>query len=183
MDGKDVVNTLKYYMSDAKQNGITSMKVSDFEHRIDLAEKHACDCVEHKKMEQEREIELFKSVISSGANAIKAALLINGGGAVALLAFAGKIQESIINVDENYLATGLLYFCMGVLFSAISSGTTYLSQLFYSSISKTKYGYVLHGITILMIVTSYYFFFSAIYNASLALGLNPISIFSWLSFN
>lgn len=182
MDGKDVTKALRTYMNELKTQNISNLKISDFEAHIDLAEKYACQCYDRHKMEHESKLEMFKSVISSGANAIKAAMLINGGGAVALLAFAGKVSENKNNyVDINFLSTALFFFCLGVLMSAVASGTTYFAQKLYTAYGNTKPGHVVTSITVILILASYYSFFTAIHKASLALGLNPVSLFTLIS--
>ena len=70
-------------------------------------------------------VELFRSVIEHGRDALKAAILINGAAAVALLAFIGKIwsmKNSLSTADP--LAYALLVFGSGVLFAGVSSAFT-----------------------------------------------------------
>ena len=50
---------------------------------------------------------MFKSVISSGQSALKACMIINGGGAAALLAFTSKIwtsQSTMASINELTLS-------------------------------------------------------------------------------
>ena len=42
---------------------------------------------------RETSLEMFRSVITTGQSALKATMLLNGGAAVAMLAFVGKLVE------------------------------------------------------------------------------------------
>ncbi|MEB7587098.1 hypothetical protein NGC36_17660 [Serratia rubidaea] len=84
-------------------------------------------------------IENFKTVITAGANASRACMLINGGAAVALLAFMGNIwnkQTQIAAIAQ--IANGIIYFCIGVLLAATCTGFTYLSQFGYANIDMER---------------------------------------------
>lgn len=79
--------------------------------------------------EHEKKLEMLRSVIITGQNALKAALLINGGAAVALLAFVGGVWSNPNAAPLRLgLAYGLSLFVWGVLAAACASGATYLSQ-------------------------------------------------------
>jgi hypothetical protein len=83
------------------------------------------------------ELEGFKQVIALGQSAIKSVTLINGGAAVALLAFIGHLAVAATSKYQiTPFAESLRYFVAGVLCSALASGTTYLSQYFYSRSGK-----------------------------------------------
>jgi hypothetical protein len=64
---------------------------------------------------------------------IKALLAINGGAAVALLAFAGNIAKNGGNAASvaSHLANSLLGFGLGALLGALGFLTAYLTQLQY----------------------------------------------------
>ena len=70
-----------------------------------------------------KSIEHFKSVISMAELALKSSILVNGGAAVALLTFIGKVTSG----DKSLLVYGLLCFSIGVLFGAISVSYTHLT--------------------------------------------------------
>jgi hypothetical protein len=64
-------------------------------------------------------------------SAINSATLINGGAAVALLAFIGHIataDASDLTIDP--FAPALYTFALGVFFGAMANGTQYLGELF-----------------------------------------------------
>jgi hypothetical protein len=86
--------------------------------RIDLAEYEA---------DIQRSLEALKSSNASGLEAIKASTLINGGAAVAVLAFIGHLAS--IHADASVImnfARPLRLFVAGALFGVVASGVTYL---------------------------------------------------------
>jgi len=74
--------------------------------------------------------EEFRSVVLQGQGVIKITSLINGGAAVAMLAFIGTlIKEGKIYPELLHIFSGsILLFVFGVLASALTAGTTYLFQ-------------------------------------------------------
>lgn len=100
----------------------------------------------------------FRSVNIAGQAAIKSAILINGGAAIALLAFIGSIYNASQSTE---VATQLTYsmrlFIIGVSSGAIASGTTYISQLFYATEYK-RLAHVLNGISWLLVTSCYVLF-------------------------
>ena len=73
--------------------------------------------------------DLFRSVIELATISLKAVLLVNGGAAIALLAFLGNIastqpRSSLVSI----LAFALLCFTIGVLVGLIGMGISYLTQ-------------------------------------------------------
>lgn len=77
------------------------------------------------------EHEMFRTVIESGQAALKANLLIGGGAAAALLAFASSAWKSLS--PEGLALLGLTVFLLacGVLLVGVAGGLTYLSQSSY----------------------------------------------------
>ncbi len=99
------------------------------------------------------ETENFKSVIVAGQNALKNAILINGGASVALLT---SWKADLLKL----LAAPLLWFVAGVLLDAIATGATYLAQLFYALCGNMRgkafyTGVILHYVAVLLVGASY----------------------------
>ncbi len=107
---------------------------------------------------QAEKIEMFRSVILSGQNALKTAFLMNGGATVALLAFLGKLSDQHQGKIAVF-ASALVVFVIGVLAITVASGLTYLSQWFYAHSEpwKRKIGHVLNFLTIALGLASYGF--------------------------
>jgi len=115
--------------------------------------------------QQQNSIEIFRSVIVYGQEAIKSAILINGGAAVALLAFIGNIwTKSTGQPAVNSLTKAIFLFTIGVLSAAIGAGTSHLTQYFYKE-NKEKKAKMLHVLTIVIVVAAYTLFFFGSYNA------------------
>jgi hypothetical protein len=89
-------------------------------------------------LEHAETLELFKSVIESGQTAIKSLIAINGGAAVALLAFLGNMltkpqptgtgQASTSGPSiQSQLATAMAWFVFGVFLIGAVSAVRYLN--------------------------------------------------------
>jgi hypothetical protein len=78
------------------------------------------------------QLELSKSVITTAQNAVKSVLLVNGGSAVALLAFVGHLATSGgQNGAVSRLALPLLSFALGVGAAAVTAACIALTQKSY----------------------------------------------------
>lgn len=112
------------------------------------------------------DIELLKATLQAGSNALKISLLINGVSTISLLTFIGKLTEE--NQDKiNLFSLSLLIFALGVFFSAIASGITYLTQTryqLYTEPNQIKLGKKLNYTTIILVSISYILFFIGILN-------------------
>jgi hypothetical protein len=117
--------------------------------------------IEQNKAAHESNLEMFRSVIQSGQSAIRSSFLLNGGAAVAMLAFIGKLTENQAGKIPVF-ASSLTIFVIGVLLITITSGFTYLSQWFYAGESKWK------------VATGFWFNIAAI-----VLGLSSYGVFIW----
>ncbi len=109
--------------------------------------------------------EMFRSVIQAGQRAINSAMLINGGAAVALLAFLGRIWETGQSpAVASGLTLSLLRFLGGVLVAAVAFGTTYLTQFTFGHGWNTT-GHSINVISILLVIGSYILFLWGGYTA------------------
>ena len=71
---------------------------------------------------------IYQQVNMQGQAAMKAALMINGGASVAMLAFIGTAMNNIANNSLlSKLCCSLLMFIFGVLSAAVAFGVTYLA--------------------------------------------------------
>ncbi len=78
---------------------------------------------------------LFGSVLSFADTALRGSAILNGGAAVATLAFIGALvtAQTPRQLDYSPLGTILSVFGVGVLLSTVAGGISYLAQWFYSS--------------------------------------------------
>lgn len=105
------------------------------------------------------QLEMFRSTIISGQNAVRSSFLLNGGASVALLAFIGRLTE--INPDKVGVFSGaLMQFVVGVLLITMVSGFTYLSQWLYGNEGSRcqSWGFRVNILNIALGVSSYLFF-------------------------
>jgi len=112
--------------------------------------------VERTKDASASRLEMFKSVIASGQNAIRTSFLMNGGASVALLAFIGHLA-AVRPANVPLFADVLFPFVLGVLAMTMVSGFTYLSQWLYSESNRAQYvaGMTLNVLCILLGLGSY----------------------------
>ena len=164
-----LISLIKNELENLKKQGIEKVSIDelmDYLSKIELANQNLSDLslvelerykaqlnmwVEQQKSQTKLWAEGFKSVILSGQNALRSALLINGGTAIALLAYIGRLK--IAGLDQaSTLAFPLAIFVVGVLVTAINSGITYLAQWFYFGGGKwkQKVGFVLNMTNIIL---------------------------------
>lgn len=120
--------------------------------------------IESNKLTNEGKLEMFRSVIASGQNAIKSSFLLNGGASVALLAFIGHLAQ-FQPAKVAPFSSCLLPFTYGVLAIAVTSGLTYLSQWLYASthLRARQAGFGFNVLCILLGFASYAFFAWGLY--------------------
>lgn len=116
-------NLLKYL------EGMRESQIYKHDVQMELLKTNNQASIEIMKLNHAAELEAFRSVITVGANASRAFMVINGGAAIALLAFLGNIwNKSSTPEATSAIACSLLIFCLGVLASGVCSGFTYLAQ-------------------------------------------------------
>lgn len=86
--------------------------------------QHESNLSEYEQ-EHEWSRRMFDSCITLGGLALKSAILINGGAAVATLAYLGKLP---FGSDYGLFPYAMLLFVTGVLCSSVATGTGYLYQ-------------------------------------------------------
>ena len=85
--------------------------------------------LETNKQRHEWQLEGFRSVIQVGQSALKTCILVNGGAAVALLAFVGHlVEQAKPQIPVRSLALAMAVFVGGVFAGGLASAFTYLSQ-------------------------------------------------------
>lgn len=101
-------------------------------------------------------LEMFKSVIAAGQNSMRAAMLIHGGAAVALLAFIGNLAVNSETLSLVPSFGGILpWFLGGLLLVVIAYGTTYLTQNYYSEDAKEHVGKRWNIVSCALVIGSY----------------------------
>lgn len=98
-------------------------------------------------------LEGFRQVIALGQSTLKSMMLINGGAAVALLAFLGNLVARSSSSENIVEFSGSMFlFVIGVFLAAVAYATTYFSQLFYDGEKdwQRRTGLVFHVVTSLV---------------------------------
>jgi hypothetical protein len=98
-------------------------------------------------------LEGFRQIIALGQSTLKSMMLINGGAAVALLAFLGNlITRSGSSTNVVVFAGSMRMFVVGVFLAAVAYATTYFSQLFYGGEKnwQQRTGLIFHIVTSLV---------------------------------
>lgn len=194
MKASDVIREIREALVPVKESGQSTISIEAMENYLksfdkDVENDSIYESQNHEarlakfKAENDRNIsyannqtvhavEMFKSVILAGQSALKSSIIINGGAAVTLLAFTGKIWEtSTTEVVANSLTTSIFIFCLGVFFASFATGTTYLSQYSFSQ-QWLKLGHAINIFTITVVLSSYGAFFFGAFKAAKSLGLH-----------
>ena len=199
MKSSEVVQIFKGAIESTKRNGIERVSIEDLEAyaaRLEEAvhespegvdageanmERYRADLsawITARQHQYEHNLEMLRSVITVGQSALKSSLLINGGAAVAVLAFLGRLLSSeSASVSIDGLSLALLQFVWGVLAAAIAAGATYFSQAGYGgefgSWSR-KIGIGGHIVAVVGVFAAYGFFGVGAWQAYSAINLGQL---------
>lgn len=154
----------KTKLDDAKEPFISKDELSKL---LDITEKYSSDSLvlreSRHKAELEGNLEVLKSVFMYGQSALKTMILINGGAAIAVMAFLAR-YISVDNqvADMKLFLISLLVFGMGVLLGSLTIAFTYLTQLSFAQ-DKDKLGTAFHGVSIVLGISSLLIFAVGVY--------------------
>lgn len=145
------METVKEYIRQEKNKGNTSISIEEIEKRLDREDKVIPIEIAKLEMEHQRktlikqlaeqnilenQLENFKSTVSTGQNALKYAIIINGGATVAFIAFLNEHLAQINNSNElllimPYLIWALISFGVGTVLAGLGVGWSYFAQYGY----------------------------------------------------
>ena len=134
--------------------------------------------LEKWKTDTQCSLVIYQQVNMQGQAAMKAALLINGGASIAMLAFIGTaMTNGTGNPLLSKLCFSMLMFTLGVLFVAVAIGVTYLTGLQDSSEYDTdqsgkKWAPLLNKIAVFLVIIGYGLFVEGSLNAYRALTIS-----------
>ena len=94
------------------------------------------------------------------SEALKGSLLLNGAAAVSTLTFLGNFRSS-----DDQLVYAMVYFAIGALFSPLSFGFAYLTQLQYGN-SNHSLALRFHWVTYTTFVVGLCMFMLGVYKAA-----------------
>ena len=118
---------------------------------------YSAKCELHKetyKAQCDSQLEMFRSVITSGQNALRAGFLINGGAAVAILAFIANGYGKLIKFPWNGIVDSLIWFTGGVLAIGLATAGTYATQRVYHMNNKRVGDWLNAGVFLIGMVSS-----------------------------
>ena len=122
---------------------------------------------------------MLDALIGFANGAIKSLVLLNGGAAVAVLAFLGHITASEnpgTQVQSFQLVPALVAFAVGAALGALTAATAYLSQMFFYELRtqalKKRWGEALRRVSIVIVVLGYACFGYGIYKAAVVFSTN-----------
>lgn len=172
MDAKAFAEELKTSITEVKSQGHETVNCDNLIKYIDMVVEATSNdnktdentealkarlqlSLEEHKYNLSANLEMFKSIIQSGQNAIKTMLLLNGGAAIALLAFIGKLSDNNSSAIPDF-AYSITAFVIGALAIGITSCLTYLSQIAFDSDVKwhNKIGTTLQATCVALGLTS-----------------------------
>ncbi|MBE4476299.1 hypothetical protein HJ008_23135 [Vibrio parahaemolyticus] len=189
-----VVEKIRLVLNQTKEQGHDAISIEAFEAYLSSIEHESEEHSKYAQMQLDRDLavfmaendrniahafnqtagslEMFKSVIATGQAALKASMVINGGAAVALLAFLGKIWGTNLqtHVAES-LSCSIYLFCVGIVVGAFACGTTYFTQCSHNY-GKVTLANILTLFTVILVLGSYSIFIYAANIAASAFGLH-----------
>lgn len=160
-------DALLKYLDALKTDVTISSEASERKFESDLALFHAEHerNLAHYSAQQALNVEMLRSVITYGQEALKAAILINGGAAVAVLAFIGNIwTKGIAAAAVGSITESLVLFAFGVLAATVGTAGSYFCQYFYTEDAQRR-ALCFHVLTVVVVVVSYILFGLGAYEA------------------
>ena len=182
METTKLISTLKAELASLRAKGHETLDIKALENYLELLGSDSGESMEMVKLKFQGElahydatakqnIEMFKSVIESGKEALNALVLINGGAVIALLGFmSAVISKGLPQALGARLTIPLLYFGIGVLMGAVGFAVRYLSQASYSG-QKMKLGTGLTIFAIGLAISGYTLFGCGVYGAYRAFSM------------
>lgn len=145
------IAALLRYLTDIRQSIPASTELM----RLDSQLK-----VEHYKAVELHSVEMFRSVIEAGGEALRSLVLISGGGVVALMGFIGAVLSRTGAASPSLgltLSDSLRLFGFAVLMGALGFGGRYLSQVAYTE-KKYKLGVSITCLVVALALAGYVLF-------------------------
>lgn len=137
MDAHQIIDHIKKAVAERKQTGESSVSLATLDAYLDrIKQSDLSNSPEERLQEIEHEhqwnVEMVRSGIESGANALKTCLLISGGSAAALLAFASSAWSALKPEGIEALSWTMLYLGAAIVLTGLASALTYLTQYFFA---------------------------------------------------
>lgn len=168
MNAKQVVEVIRAKIGQIKTPSAQSVTIASLEALLaaiepdlDIAGGASSFAIEHMKLQHASDlakyaadVEVFKSVIDTAKVLIQSLILINGGSAVALLAFIGHLTTAPQPAAPiSSFADPLRYFVIGVGTAALFAGSLCLGQKLYAE-KWNRFGNATVSISLLLALSS-----------------------------
>lgn len=185
MQTADVIAIFRNEVATAQANKVEFVKLENLSELIEAVDQAARDTPEgvplvdteleryrfnltnwqaEVQRDHESNLELLRASVQTGEMALKMALLINGGAAVAFLAFLGTAWASVSSVGAKALLAGAMFsFVKGVLAVGFAAAFGYICQIgFAGQLGKQseKIGEVFRVFAILLVFWSFWEFYA-----------------------
>ncbi len=127
MATKDFARDLKATLVDLKAKGMASIDSDNMicylddviaNPQQDEYDQYRQDLARHTEMKHASDLKMFESVIQFGLGAIKSSMLLNGGAAVAMLAFVSNLANTDVARASHYAST-IVRFAFGALMATM----------------------------------------------------------------
>ena len=129
------VENLQAYLSDAVSSSDADFRERELINRNRLVEYEALHKSNLAREEAKIRVELegYKVVVEASKEAINAAMIVNGGAAIAILGFLGALaSKGGLSVIGASMAGVMASFAFGVFLAAVAFGCRYFMQYFDS---------------------------------------------------
>jgi len=168
METKEAIQHLKEIIKyQENDKGITSYDSESLFRLFDIVDKQASDSLTLResqyKAQLENQTEMFKTIFVYGQSTLKAMLFINGGAAVAMLAFLSRyLSTGASDVNMHYFTFALLIFGAGVFLGTFTAGLSYITQYCYYHY-ENKSGLIFHILSVVTGISSLLGFCAGLY--------------------
>lgn len=142
-------DSLLKYLDSIKDGVSSSDELQERNHQVALKELEATS---------QSNIAMFNSVIDSGKEALRAALIASGGAVVAILALLGNLDIEILRKIAAPISLTLCIFSVSTLCVLLAYACRYLAQFYYSNEQSMNYGVLYHYSAIFLCLGSYFLF-------------------------
>lgn len=139
MNAKQAIEVLQAELSAGKEKGVGNVNVDSLNSYLERLKVHAEQNATSPEAElqdaehlHQWDLEMVKSGLEAGTNALKTCFLVSGGSAAALLAFAGSAWSALKPEGLEALASTMALLGWAVFFTGIATAITYLAQYFFA---------------------------------------------------
>ncbi|WP_074875474.1 hypothetical protein [Pseudomonas frederiksbergensis] len=131
--------------------------------RLEQFKSNLVDWQNNNQRDHESLLEMLRATIATSHLAIKSALIINGGAAVAFLAFLGTAWSRFSGATvKGLLAVSLEHFVIGVMFTGLGACLAYVCQAAFGGEfgkQSKNIGEILRWVAVLLILGSFWKFY------------------------